>query len=251
MSDAEEHETPEWLRAIPPQSDDEVWAQIEWRYRDLLDTLNQVQLESERQAIPQRHGVGTKDHGVIWEDPDVEGQLRSWLQIPFNPDRDEDQFLMKWKTALHLATILEPKIKARDLSVSFLAEWGAFTEYAASVEHEYLRERPDTRYKRGGARQSKEQHKRWYAHAFVKLRREGDTRLDTDQRVLELLNDILERGEYPDPAFPQKWFCEFRGKGGDFTRAFQAPELTMEHIKELAKQPSNDLPFRDLISTDP
>lgn len=250
MSDAEE-EVPEWLPAIPPQTDDEVWAQIERRFDDLRDTLNQVELESEKQAIPQRHGVGTKDFGVLWEKPDVEGKVRSWLQIPFDPDRDEDQLHMKWKTALHLATKLEPKIKAQDLNVSFLAEWGAFTEYAATVEHEYLRKRPDLRRFKGGARQSKDQHKRWYAHAFVKLRHDGDTRLDTDQRVLELLNDILERGEYPDPAFPQNWFYEFRSSDGDFTRAFQAPELTLEHIGELAKQPSDDLPFRDLISSDP
>ncbi|MDA5095145.1 hypothetical protein O2N63_13740 [Aliiroseovarius sp. KMU-50] len=52
------------MKAIPPQSDEETWAHIEWRFHDLLDTLNQVKLETEKQAVPQRHGVGTKDLGV-------------------------------------------------------------------------------------------------------------------------------------------------------------------------------------------
>lgn len=248
MSDAEK-EMPEWLRAIPPQTDDEAWAQIEWRFHDLLDTLNQAKLETKEQAIPRRIGDTRKNSEVTWEDPEVEFKVRPWLQIPFDPDRDEEQILLKREVALGLAYKLEPKIKARNLDASFLAEWGAFTEYAAIVEHEFLRNQPKFQYLKGAEAQSREQHKRWYAKVFVALKSPGDRRADTDGKIIDFIQEILRNGIFPSKHHQRDWFQELLSDDEvQMTASFRQNKLSEVKIRELASIDGSDLPPTDRAS---
>ena len=248
MSDAEE-EMPDWLKAIPPQTDDETWAQIERRFYDLLDTLNQAKLETKVQAISPRLGNSSKDLRVYWEDPEVGTKVRSWLQIPYDPDRDEELLFFKWKTALHLATKLKPKIKARELSVSFLAEWGAFSDHAGVIEHEFLRNSPKFQYLRGAEAQSREQHKRWYAKVFVALKNPGDRRADTDSKVIDFILEILRNGFFPSKHHQRDWFRELLSEDEIQMRAsFRQNKLSEAKIRDLADTDDNTLPPTDRTS---
>jgi len=178
--------------------------------------------------------------------------MRSWLQIPFDPTRDEEHFYEIWQTAKHLAELPKPKIRDRRIDVQFLSEWGTLCRYAGVIQSEHLRDRPNLQHLKGGVSQNKDQHKRWYAHVFVRLRRNGDDRKTTDMRVLEHLYDLLERNEFPDPDFPSEWYQEFFGKNtDDLTRAFHEGIFRTSEIEDLAKSSIEDLPPFGLNGSDP
>jgi len=248
----DEDNIPDYIKNLPPPTDEKIWASIEDQFNEFNDTILTVKLETKEQAVRQRHGVTTVDKGVYWDDPEASGRVRSWLQIPFDPSRDEEHFLEVWETAKQLAKTLRPKISEQRMDVQFLGEWGAFCRYAGIVEAEYLRDRPNLQHLKGAARQSREQHKRWYAHVFMRLRREGDDRKATDMRVLDHIHELLKQDDFPNPAFPRIWFDEIINESTeDLTRAFQEGAFKLQDIEELSKSPTDDLPSFGFITSDP
>jgi hypothetical protein len=248
----EDGDIPDYVKNFPLLTDDKIWSAIESKFSDFCDVIFHVSLETKEQAVHQRHGVSTVDKGAYLHDPEVGGEVRSWLQIPFDPTRDVQHFLEILQTAKNLADTLRLKISDRNIDVKFLQEWGSFCRYAAVVELEYLRERPNLQHLKGAASQSRAQHKRWYAHVFMRLRQEGDDRKDTDLRVLGHIYDLIEKDHFPDPAYPRIWFEKFIGQNtDDLTRAFQEGQFKLIEIEQLAKSPTDDLPSFEISGSDP
>lgn len=245
----QEDEVPDYLKDLPDPSEDVVWADLADRFEELSDMLRTLRVETKEQAIPQRHGMTAADKGIYWEDPEANGLVRSWLQIRYDPSRDEKHFREIWEAAQEIAARIEPKLKTRRLDVELMRDIAAFSNYAGIVEYEYTRNRPDIRHIKGQWKSNKEQHKRWYAHAFLKLRQPEDTRSTTDGRVVDLIYEILARNKFPDPDFPRKWFEEFFGgqSGQDLTRAFQQQKFSEAEIIQMGAMTIDDLPFRELI----
>lgn len=237
----DDEEIPDYLKNLPPPSDEDHWQFIEDRFNELNRLISSIRLETKEQAVRQRQGVNTVDNGVYWYDNQIGVPVRSWLQIPYDPTRDEQHFQDIWQTAKSLATKVEKNIGDRNIDVEFLSNWGAFCQYASIVELEYLRDRPNLGYLKGGVRQSRDQHKLWFAHAFMQVRRNGDERGDTVGRVLEHLYELLEKDNFVESDFPKKWFKEFF-TGDDITRAFQDTQFSLDEIARLAKEPIDNLP---------
>lgn len=234
---------PEYLKNVPIPSEDQLWDDIIERFHELSDLLGSLRLETKEQAIPQRHGMRTVDGGIFWDDSEVGIKVRSWLQIPYDQDRDIDDFEVVRETALVLAEKLAARINRRKLDAETLNDWGRFCQYASIVEYEWLRQRPNTRALKGGPKQSRDQHKFWYSHLYLHLRQQGDTRRDTEGRLLDYLNDILEKDQFPDPVFPKEWFEQFLGgTGEDLAASFKQNKLTITEMKRRAEQPLDGLP---------
>lgn len=119
----DDDEIPEYLRSLPAPSEDELWKDIADRFFELVNMLRSVRLETKEQAIHQRQGMKSVDRGVYWDDPDAGVRTRSWLQIPYDPDREIGDFQAVWETALVLAEQLKPKIAARELSIETLCRY--------------------------------------------------------------------------------------------------------------------------------
>jgi hypothetical protein len=237
---------PEYLRKLPAQTDNEIWDEIVDRFGELDELLRSVRLETREQAVHQRHGMSTVDNATYWEDPDVSCAVRPWLQIPYNPERDLTRFLDIWSTAQAIAKTLEPKLAERRLSVELLREWGSFCGYASVIENEYLQARPNLQHLKGSAAQSRNQQKVWFAHLYRSLKRKGDRRADVEGRIIQRILDIIDRKDFRNEVFPEDWFRQFLGEGGeDLASSFRQNKLPEKEILLLAEKPMSNLPPLD------
>ena len=243
MSRKVEQEMPDWLQNLPAISDDEKWKDIERRLSELCDVLNQVKFETKRHAVPQRQGNETKALGYRWFDPDARAKVRPWLEVPYDPDRDIETFLLKRDIALGLSQRLRPKIQERATDITFIAEWGVFNEYAGIIEHEYLRERPNLQYLSGANSQSRDQHRRWYSHVSALLREPGDKRRMTDDRFIEFVQNILANGYFPRGGFDENWYEQLLSKDQEHpASSLMQNKLSRKKMDELARSSLDDLP---------
>ena len=191
MSEGHKRSEPELLASVASLTDEERWEIIDWRFHELCDVINTVRLETVQQAIPQRQGNSSVDLSVFWEEPEAEVIVRPWLQIPFDPSRDEQHIHETWSRAVESAKKLQPMIAERKVDPAFVLTWGSFTECAGVIDYELLQGRPDLRYFKGAEKQKREQHRRWYSHVSARLKKPGETRAKTDGRFIEFVRDIL------------------------------------------------------------
>ena len=243
MSEGHKRSEPEWLASVASLTDEERWEIIDWRFHELCDVINTVRLETVQQAIPQRQGNSSVDSSVFWEEPEAGVIVRPWLQIPFDPSRDEQHFHEIWSRAVECAKKLQPMIVERKVDLAFVLTWGSFAECAGVIESELQRGGPDLRYLKGGEKRSREQHRRWYSHVSARLKKPGETRADTDSRFIEFVRDIIENGRFPRPEFDETWYKEFFSEDQTgLSRSFQQSRLSQLAMNELAKSSLEDLP---------
>lgn len=217
------------------------WSSIANTFDEFCDEFRNIKLETEEQAIKARNKDQTFDNGLYWDDPEIEGNVRSWQQIPFNPVHDGLSLQEKRDTALQIAERIRPNIVNKRFSVEFARDWGLFCEYAGQWRMAYLQERPYLNHRHGGARYRKDQHKVWYSKLHVALKQDGDRRGDTDQRILEHIRNVLECNQNPS-GFPSKeWIDEivdFSNNG--FRRAVN--KMSKRKILEEAQTDDPNLP---------
>ncbi|MEJ5218901.1 hypothetical protein WG622_11645 [Cognatishimia sp. D5M38] len=242
---SEEHENSEqvWLASVSSLTDEERWEIIDWRFHELCDVINTVRLENKQQAIPQRQGNSSVDLSVFWEEPEAGVKVRPWLQIPFDPSRDEQHFHEIWSRAVECAKKLKPMIADRKVDLAFVLTWGSFAECAGVIEHELHRGRPDLRYLKGAEKLKREQHKRWYSHVSARLKKPGETREKTDSSFIEFVRSILETGRFPRPEFDETWYRELMSTNEEqLTSALVQKNLSQKKMDELATSSLEDLP---------
>ena len=243
MSEGHKRSEPEWLASVASLTDEERWEIIDWRFHELCDVINTVQLETIQQAIPQRQGNSSVDLSVFWEEPEAEVIVRPWLQIPFDPSRDEQHFHEIWSRAVECAKKLHPMIAERKVDPAFVLTWGSFTECAGVIEYELLQGRPDLRYLKGAEMQKREQHRRWFSHVSARLKMPDETREVTDGRFIEFVREIIENGYFPRPEFDEDWYKQFISEDQTgLSLSFQQRRLSQLAMNELASSSLEDLP---------
>lgn len=239
----DEDDIPNYIKNSPPPTDDEIWDGITSRFEELHSTLYEVRLENKEQAVPAKIGNKFVDNGVYWRDDELGFDVRSWLQIPYDPTRDEFHFIEIWKVAKKLGERLAPKIANRQIDVEFMSEWGSFCEFASIVQYEYLNDRPNLQHQKGAASQSRHGQKKWLAHIYKYFLRDGDVRADTDGRVLNFLQTILDDKVFPDDRFDEGWYRKILNKDGDdFTSSFKSNKLSWPRMKNQLAMPVDDIP---------
>lgn len=244
-------------------SDEDYWESIEFALSEIRDLLN-MRFETRIEAIGKPVLPPEKDKAAkwksappIWNDPEVRGPVRAWNLLPYVDALDQIDVLERFEVAASLLASVERRISARELSPSFLHEWGLLNRYAGAIDLIYHSETDVGRLRQALAgRDASEivtdEHLRWYSfcylHAEAEKRRikESSKRVFVEDAVVERIQGIID-GEFElPPSYDVEWFRCFFGADGTLHWELAQNRLSRPQMKKLVGKGTTGIPPIDL-----
>lgn len=246
-------------------SDEDYWESIEFalsEISDLLDMRFETRIEAiGKQVLPAdaKAGKTAKSKGTTptWDDPEAGGPVKAWNLLPYVDALDQIDVYERFEIAASLLTSVERRISARELSPSFLHEWGLLNRYAGAIDLIYHSETDVGRLRQalaGGKASEKvwEEHLRWYSFCFLHTEaenrrlRESGKREFVEDAVVERIQGIID-GEFELPSgYNVEWFRCFLGSDGTLNWQFAQNRLSRPKMKELVGKGTTGIPPIDL-----
>ena len=93
----DDNEKPDKSENSAALSDDDFWESIETEFEDMVLVVRDLRLETEAQSVGKKVGQKIENWELFWEDPEAGARVRPWLQIPWNPERDNEALLEMWE----------------------------------------------------------------------------------------------------------------------------------------------------------
>lgn len=136
----------------------------------------------------------------------------------------------------------------RSSSPSFIRLWGDFCRMAGEMDLVF-----DRKEKRHGQWQAQAKHEQlqWYAHYYLRERKNHKNAIETEKAICRLINAILD-GKISEPiGFGVDWFETMLDLSGSvesninyakLTTAFTQKRLSTNQMKQLIRRPTKSLP---------
>lgn len=221
--------------ARDPKSEKEFWTIIEETFVQVEGALTAYPAETREEALAGTLRGGTfKDASISF--------------IRYRGVRDDldsrDYFLELGRRFL---PEVEDQIEARKLTPKFAKDWGVVMMCHGFISAHILDDSDGLFHARAGRlsaeARSNDPRKKWVARqilGFMKPGRRRLTRKQADARLAEEITQLIKKGEFPT-GFEGPWFKSIMD-GGALRYAYSQKRLTMAQLRELANQPSDDMP---------
>lgn len=244
---------PDYLSTM---SNESFWRRMQLRF-DALSSLFDMRLETRAEAVGHEDATDRKAKKVWVDDaPRWDGQ-RAWLLLPYIDALDQARLQEQIEIGRGLVSSIQERLKKRELSPSFLHDWGRFCAAAGLVEFIYF-SNTSIGHRRSALAGGKakiddaEAHQRWFAHYFLQRYRRG-RRKETEEAVERLLNAIIEDKVTVPAGWDVKWFESYL-MAPEYTSlkpAFDEHSLSVRRMKELVAMGAEGIPPIDLEIPDP
>lgn len=254
-------------------SDEELWKSLARTFDDLRDLFTTFRLETKAEAVGERLASVEKvkisgkkfnkkpskakwtDTAPQWYDESIKMTDRSWLLLPYINAVNQEELQEAVQSGLSRLPLIESKLAARELSVSFMLEWGLFCEAAGALQLVSFSESDVGRAREAASNPPLLNEQRvWFAKYFVRAKKQlGNTQSARDALEL-LINQIIDGKVTGSESLPAKWFEQFLNlredrasnpNYGRLTKEFRQ-NLTIKQLEELAGEPDEGLPPLDL-----
>lgn len=232
---------------------DAFWGIWETVKHDLLNVV----FESEEEALNEKYR-GPKDESGE--------RYLNWSLVRFRQTDDRDQLLYFHGLGLDALGFTEIALREERLDANFAYHWGMLLACHGYVLCASLAQGSDLANKRAGRASreatSLEKHERWFAHYFLRERRNTNNREETLERIERLIHKITDGSVNEIEERQLEWFDRFLSldeelsfdtsggqktnpRYGKLTKRF-AKELTEKRMKELVELPTDGLPSLSL-----
>lgn len=244
---------PEHLSAM---TDDSFWQRMQLQF-DGLSSLFDMRLETQGEAVGHQEGaVGKAETAWVDDAPRWDGR-RAWLLLPYIDALDQTRLKEAIDIGRGLVASIHERLKKRELTPSFLHDWGRFCAAAGLIEFIYFSE-TSIGHKRSAQAGGKariddaEAHQRWFAHYFLRHYKRGQ-RAEAERAVERLINAIVEDGVAVPDGWDVKWFESYLEPPGyaELKPAFSEHSLSVKRMRELAAMDTGGIPPVDLETPDP
>ncbi|TGV08751.1 hypothetical protein EN816_32320 [Mesorhizobium sp. M8A.F.Ca.ET.173.01.1.1] len=239
---------------LDAMSDESLWRRMQLRF-DAYSSLFDMRLETETEAVGHEE---TSDNKKVWisDAPRWDGH-RAWLLLPYIDALDQARLQEQIDIGRALVQSIRQRLHKRELSPSFLRDWGQFCAAAGLVEFVYFSKTSNghRRSALGGGRariDGAEAHQRWFAHYFLQQYRRG-RRKEAEKAFERLVNAIIEDRIAVPAGWDVKWFEGYLTAPNytELKPAFDEHSLSVRHMRELAAIGIAGIPPVDLEIPDP
>ncbi len=239
---------PDYLRMT---TDEAFWQRIQLRF-DAFSSLFDMRLETRVEAVGHEETINGKTDRVWVDDAPRWDGHRAWLLLPYIDALDQTRLQEQIEIGRGLAPSIHERLRKRELSPSFLHDWGRFCAAAGLVEFICF-SKTSIGHRRSALAGGKakiddtEAHQRWFAHYFLLHYRRG-RRKEAEEAVERLLNAIIEDRVAVPAGWDLKWFESFlmAPKYTSLKPAFDEHSLSVRRMKELAAIGTEGIPPIDL-----
>lgn len=249
---AGEDSVPDYLSTM---TDESYWRRLQLQF-DNLSSLFDMRLETRDEAVG--HEVDDGRGKKVWVDdaPRWDGQ-RAWLLLPYIDALDQTRLGEQINIGRGLVSSIHEQLQKRDMSPSFLYDWGRFCAAAGLIEFVYF-SNTSVGHRRSALAGAKaktddaEAHQRWFAHYFLKHYKRGH-RKGAERAVVRLISAIIDDEIAVPAGWDVKWFEGYlvAPKYTTLRPAFDEHSLSVLRMKELAAMGAEGIPPIDLEIPDP
>jgi hypothetical protein len=235
-------------------SDESFWRRMQLRF-DGLSSLFDMRLETQAEAVGHEEVTSDKS-GWVDDAPRWDGH-RAWLLLPYIDVLDQVRLQEQIDIGRGLVPSIHERLRKRELSPSFLHDWGRFCAAAGLVEFIYF-SNTSIGHRRSALAGGKakiddaEAHQRWFAYYFLRHYRRGRRR-EAEEAVERLVNAIIDAKIAAPDGWDVKWFESYL-KAPKYTSlkpAFNEHSLPVRRMKELVTMGAEGIPPIDLEFPDP
>jgi hypothetical protein len=221
--------------ARDPKSEKEFWTIVEDTFVQVQEVLAGHPVETREEAL-----VGTL-RGGDFRDPEV--SIIRYRGV--NKDIDNRDYFLE--LGRELLPKVEQQIRARKLTPKFAKDWGVVMMSHGFISAHILDDSDGLFHVRANQlslrAQNKYPQKKWVARQILGFMKPGPRHLSrtlAEARLAEELDRLIEKDKFPI-GFDRRWFDAIR-KHGALRDAYSQKRLSMAHLRELASQPSDDIP---------
>lgn len=222
-------------------------------WETIKNDLEGVIFETQDDALSERLRESTDQHGLRYLD---------WRVARYRKSDDRDMLKRFHQIGLEALDQARKSLEKGNLDTRFIYYWGMLSACHGYVLAACLAQGNDLASERAGAASREatglHQHKRWFAHYYLRERPNHKNREQTLAALMRLVDAITD-GEIPAvPPGQQGWFERFlsldehiRGtkepnpSQNKFTKTFRK-ELTEKEMKKLSSESTDGLPPLDL-----
>jgi hypothetical protein len=248
---------PDFLRNSSTNSPEETWEALEFRFSELRDLVENARLENKDEAIGKRDNAGWRDTAPRWFDIETGISTRAWLLVPYVEGVDPAELQARVTWAKELIPPLEAQFARRILTPQFLRDWGNFCAATGAVELCYFSQTQAGRARSAqasGAAVSLDDHKRWFAHYFLRVFEGRGKRASAEAKVEALINAIIDGRIYVPDDWEVRWFERFLRldipptdpEYAKLADAFRENKLSVRYMTDLVKTGQEGIPPLDL-----
>lgn len=234
---------------LDTMTDESFWRRMQLRF-DAISSLFDMRLETQAEAVGHEEAIGDNEEWVS-DAPRWDGQ-RAWLLLPYINALDQARLQEQIDIGRGLVPSIHERLRKRELSPSFLYDWGRFCAAAGLIEFINF-SNTSIGHRRSALAGGKariddaEAHQRWYAHYFLKHYRRG-RRKEAEKAVERLVNAIIEDRVVVPAGWDVKWFESYLVAPSytELKPAFDEHSLSVRRMKELAAMGAEGIPPVDL-----
>ncbi|WP_273786276.1 hypothetical protein [Brucella intermedia] len=245
---------------IEPMNDESYWSRIQLQF-DSLSSLFDMRLETMAEAVGHEEEPTGGKRRWVSDAPRWNGR-RAWLLLPYIDALDQARLREQIEIGRELIQSIHERLQKRELSSSFLHDWGRFRAAAGLIEFIYFSD-TSTGHRRSAIAGGKakiddvEAHQRWFAHYFLRNYKRGQ-RKGAEKSVERLVNAIID-GKVAVPAgWDVKWFENYlvldNPKSPAYETlkpAFDEHSLSVTAMRKLVAMGAEGIPPIDLEFPDP
>lgn len=237
-------------------SDDSFWRRMQLQF-DGFSSVFDMRLETQTEALGHEEAVDGKAEKVWVDDAPRWDGHRAWLLLPYIDALNQARLQEQIDIGRGLVPSIHERLRKRELSPSFLHDWGRFCAAAGLIEFIYF-SKTSIGHKRSALAGGKakiddaEAHRRWFAHYFLQHYRRG-RRKEAEEAVERLVNAIIEDRVAVPAGWDVKWFESYlvAPKYTSLKPVFDEHSLSVRRMKELVAMGTEGIPPVDLEIPDP
>ena len=240
---------------IEPMTDESYWSRMQLQF-DSLSSLFDMRLETMAEATGHEEKITEKKGRWVSDAPRWSGR-RAWLLLPYIHALDQARLREQIEIGRALVQSIHERLQKRELSPSFLHDWGRFRAAAGLIEFIYFSDTSighrRSAFAGGKARiDAAEAHQRWFAHYFLRIYKRG-LRKETEEAIERLINAIIDGAVAVPPVWDVEWFESYLRlddrKSSNYAKlraAFGEHSLSVGDMKKLVAIGTDGIPPVDL-----
>jgi hypothetical protein len=218
-----------------PKNDDDFWTIIEEMLSMAEYVLLEHRVETREEAVT---GTLRLRHGTTFRDP-----LAAFIRYR-GVDKDVDSRDYFLELGRKFLPKVARQIKARRLTPKFARNWGVVMTCHGFISAHILDDSDGLSHLRAGRKSAEKRNKdaqrKYVSRLLLHWIDRGHKRKGAEGQVERHIQDILDRGAFPD-GFDEGWFKSILREGA-LAATYDQKHLPLGRLRELAKQPRNDLP---------
>lgn len=245
---ADEDDIPEYIKNLPPPTEDEIWKNLENTFLEYRLFLEGLRLETQDEArghLIEGEVISKTPH---WYDRNIGQEVKAWSLVNFISEHEYDHLAAKVEFAREFQSSLHRLFEVKDFSPEFLQKWGGYSNCIGALMA-MTDAKPENilAYRRslyGADAQAGRAQVKWYLHWRVFYQQELRKTVQAANKDFLNIAFGVWMGKYEPPSgFDKKWFGaalrqkkESKNKTGDMKPVKELPN----RIKRATSKPSFD-----------